>query len=62
MRRSGKPLLAAIRRCVTDGPELTDEDFFAIELEEAVRLCGTPDFKVGIQAFLGRPGGGRGAG
>ncbi len=44
--------LAAIRRTITLGPELPYEEGLALELEEAVRLAGTPDFAEGLRAFL----------
>jgi enoyl-CoA hydratase/carnithine racemase len=51
---AGKPseALAAIRRSITTGLELSYEDALALELEEAVRLAGTPDFSEGLAAFL----------
>ena len=52
LARKPAAALAAIRRCVTEGLEHNDDDFFAIELEEAVHLATTPDFKEGIQAFV----------
>jgi enoyl-CoA hydratase/carnithine racemase len=43
---AGKPAeaLAAIRRCITLGLDRPYEEALAIELEEAARLAGTPDF------------------
>lgn len=52
LARKPAAALAAIRRCVTEGLEHNDDDFFAIELEEAVHLATSPDFKDGIQAFV----------
>ncbi len=51
---AGKPVeaLAAIRRCITLGPGRPYDEALAIELEEAVRLAGTPDFGEGVRAFL----------
>ena len=53
---AGKPAeaLAAIRRSITTGLEMSYEDALALELEEAVRLAGTPDFSEGLAAFLGK--------
>jgi enoyl-CoA hydratase/carnithine racemase len=44
--------LAAIRRCITAGLEMSFDDALALELEEAVNLSGTPDFSEGLAAFL----------
>ena len=44
--------LAAIRRCIVEGGELSFEDGLAIERNEAVRLAGTPDFREGTRAFV----------
>jgi enoyl-CoA hydratase/carnithine racemase len=44
--------LAAIRRSITMGLEMPYEEALALELEEAVRLAGTPDFSEGLAAFL----------
>jgi enoyl-CoA hydratase/carnithine racemase len=44
--------LEAIRRCVTEGPELPYDDSLRLELEAAVRLAGTPNFREGLAAFL----------
>lgn len=52
LARKPRDALAAIRRCVTDGLEADDEGFFAIELEEAVHVFGTPEYKEGVHAFL----------
>ncbi len=51
---AGKPAetLAAIRRCITQGIEVPFDEGLQIELEEAVRLAGTTDFREGLQAFL----------
>jgi enoyl-CoA hydratase/carnithine racemase len=51
---AGKPAeaLAAIRRCITQGIEVPFDEGLQIELEEAVRLAGTDDFREGLQAFL----------
>ena len=53
---AGKPAeaLAAIRRSITMGLEMPFENALALELEEAVRLAGTPDFSEGLAAFLGK--------
>jgi enoyl-CoA hydratase/carnithine racemase len=50
--RKPRDAVAAIRRCVNEGVETSDEDFFAIELEEAARLWGGPGIAEGIDAFL----------
>jgi enoyl-CoA hydratase len=44
--------LAAIRRCITQGIEVPFDEGLQIEMEEAVRLAGTADFREGLQAFL----------
>ncbi len=44
--------LAAIRRCITLGLDLPYDEALALELEEASRLAGTPDFAEGLRAFL----------
>lgn len=51
---AGKPAeaLAAIRRCITLGLDRPYEEALALELEEAARLAGTPDFAEGVRAFL----------
>ncbi|HEU4385580.1 MAG TPA: enoyl-CoA hydratase/isomerase family protein [Anaeromyxobacteraceae bacterium] len=51
---AGKPAgaLAAIRRCIIQGSDLPYDEALAIEVEEAVRLAGTPDFAEGLRAFL----------
>jgi enoyl-CoA hydratase/carnithine racemase len=46
--------LAAIRRCVTEGGDLTFDEGLAIERSEAVALGATPDFHEGVDAFIGR--------
>jgi enoyl-CoA hydratase/carnithine racemase len=44
--------LASIRRSITVGLEMSYEEALALELSEAVRLAGTPDFSEGLAAFL----------
>jgi enoyl-CoA hydratase/carnithine racemase len=44
--------LAAIRRCITLGLDLPYDDALALELDAAVRLAGTPNFREGLRAFL----------
>lgn len=51
MRRSSKPLLAAIRGTAAGGAMPFDEGL-KIEYDTAVKLAGTKDFAEGIRAFL----------
>ncbi len=51
LARKPAQALAAIRRCVTAGLEMSLEDALAMELEAAVHLAGTPDFREGLGAF-----------
>jgi enoyl-CoA hydratase len=51
LARKPAEALAAIRRCVTSGPDMSFEDALAMELEAAVHLSGTSDFSEGIRAF-----------
>lgn len=51
LARKPAEALAAIRLCVTTGPDMSFEDALAMELEAAVHLSGTPDFSEGIRAF-----------
>jgi enoyl-CoA hydratase/carnithine racemase len=44
--------VAAIRRCVNEGFETSDEGFFPIEIEEAALLWGGPEITEGMDAFL----------
>jgi len=46
--------LAAIRRCITEGLEVPFDEGLEIELEEAIRLAGMPNFAEGLRAFLER--------
>lgn len=46
--------LEAIRRCVTEGPEIPFDDSLRLELDAAVRLAGTPDYREGLAAFLAK--------
>ena len=46
--------LAAIRRTVTTGLEMSYDDALAVELEAAVHLAGTPDFSEGLAAFFAK--------
>lgn len=52
LARKPAEALAAIRRCVTIGPELPYEDGLVVELKAAVHLAGTADFSEGLRAFL----------
>jgi enoyl-CoA hydratase len=47
-----KHAIAALRRCVSQGLELGDDDFFQVELQEALGLWGTSDLREGIRAFI----------
>src|SRR6266540_5994970 len=47
LARKPAEALAAIRRCITVGAEMSFEDALAVELEAAVHLSGTPDFSEG---------------
>ena len=51
LARKPAEAIAAIRRCITLGPDMPFEDALAMELEAAVHLSGTPDFSEGIRAF-----------
>jgi enoyl-CoA hydratase/carnithine racemase len=51
LARKPAEALAAIRRCITLGPDMPFDDALAMELEAAVHLSGTPDFSEGIRAF-----------
>jgi enoyl-CoA hydratase len=44
--------LAAIRRCVTEGLEMSFDEGLGIEFEAALELGGHPDFVEGVNAFL----------
>jgi len=44
--------LAAIRRTITEGGEMSFEEGMKIEYESAVKLADTRDFSEGISAFL----------
>ena len=44
--------LAAIRRTITEGGEMSFEEGMKIEYESAVKLADTRDFSEGIRAFL----------
>lgn len=52
LARKPAAALAAIRRCIVQGSELSYDDALAIELEEAVRLAGSADLAEGLRAFL----------
>jgi enoyl-CoA hydratase len=52
LARKPAAALAAIRRCIVQGTDLPYDDALAIEIEEAVRLAGTPDLAEGLRAFL----------
>jgi enoyl-CoA hydratase len=51
LARKPAEALAAIRRCITLGPDMPFEDALGMELEAAVHLSGTPDFSEGLRAF-----------
>lgn len=51
LARKPAEALAAIRRCITLGPDMPFDDALAMELEAAVHLSGTPDFSEGLRAF-----------
>lgn len=44
--------LEAIRRCITAGLEMPYESALALELDAAVHLAGSPDFREGLHAFF----------
>jgi enoyl-CoA hydratase/carnithine racemase len=46
------PALAAIRRTITEGGAMSFDQGLAIELDWAVRLAGTAEFRDGVKAFL----------
>jgi enoyl-CoA hydratase/carnithine racemase len=46
------PTLAAIRRTITEGGGMSFDQGLAIELDWAVRLAGTAEFRDGVRAFL----------
>ena len=46
--------LAAIRRCITEGQEVTFEEGLQIEFEAAVELAGHRNFAEGVNAFLAK--------
>lgn len=50
-RKPGEAL-AAIRRCVTEGPELPYDEALSLEREAAAHLAGTHDLREGLSAFL----------
>jgi enoyl-CoA hydratase/carnithine racemase len=52
LARKPRDAVAAIRRLVNEGVETSDEDFFALEVEESARLWGGADITEGIDAFL----------
>jgi enoyl-CoA hydratase/carnithine racemase len=51
LARKPAQALAAIRRCITAGLEMPFDEALAMELEGAVHLAGTADFKEGLRAF-----------
>jgi len=53
---AGKPAatLAAIRRCITDGLEVSFEEGLRIEFDTAIELGGHPNFAEGVSAFLAK--------
>jgi enoyl-CoA hydratase len=46
--------LAAIRRCVSEGLEVSFEEGLEIEFEAALELGGHPNFAEGVSAFLAK--------
>ena len=52
MHQSEKPMLAAIRRTITEGGDMTFDEGLKLEFKIAVGLAGTKDFAEGIRAFL----------
>lgn len=48
------PTLAAIRRCITEGLEVTFEEGLQIEFEAAVELAAHRNFAEGVNAFLAK--------
>jgi enoyl-CoA hydratase/carnithine racemase len=52
LARKSAEALAAIRRTITAGLEMSYDDALALELETAVHLAGTPDFSEGLSAFF----------
>jgi len=52
LARKPAEALAAIRRCITTGLDLSYDEALAVELEAAVHLAGTPDFAEGLRAFF----------
>ena len=46
--------LAAVRRCITQGLEVSFEEGLRIESEAAVELGGHPNFAEGVNAFLAK--------
>jgi enoyl-CoA hydratase/carnithine racemase len=53
---AGKPAstLAAIRRCITEGPEKPFEEALQLEFDAAVQLGGHSNFAEGVNAFLAK--------
>ena len=52
LARKPAEALAAIRTCITQGPDLQYDEALALEREAAVHLAGTQDFQEGVTAFL----------
>jgi enoyl-CoA hydratase/carnithine racemase len=52
LARKSAEALAAIRRTITAGLEMSWDDALSLELEAAVHLAGTSDFSEGLSAFL----------
>ncbi len=54
LARKPASTLAAIRRCITEGLEVSFEDGLQIEFEAAVELGGHRNFAEGVNAFLAK--------
>lgn len=54
LARKPAATLAAIRRCVTEGSEVSFEAGLKIEHDAAVELAGHPNFAEGVNAFLAK--------
>jgi enoyl-CoA hydratase/carnithine racemase len=54
LARKPAATLAAIRRCVTEGTEVSFEEGLQIERDAAVELAGDPNFAEGVNAFLAK--------
>lgn len=52
LARKPAEALEAIRRCINEGLEMAYEEALGLELDAAVHLADTPDFREGLSAFL----------